>query len=209
VSGLYNDPRITAKYFIKVIQQDYKKDQLVKISAGEFKTGKVIRLERDTALKVIIAVPRMSIRNYLGHCLDELINAYVSSGESFFVFISNTNNPLIATDADEGSQVIQRIPELFDDEPNVLNYDFPVISDRFSTLNIKGQKKITLMFYMPSVLFRGDGGLFINKIIQELLSDIYNFTNTEVFIFTDSDEDRPGPDNPPPVNYYYYNILKE
>ena len=194
-------------YTINLFHPEYKKiNTTVYTLSSDFSSGKTIQLEYQPAHHIFYVEPRIGLRQQILHCLEQRITSIQLNNQPYLLYITNSNLPIIASDEDGVNNALNRVSELFDEEPN-LETDYKIFSDKIKSLEGLTQEKIILHFYMSMKLYQKQGRQFIDKIINDVITGIYNQKNWEVYLYVDGELQ--ASEIVSSIKYHYLNLLKE
>jgi hypothetical protein len=188
------------QYTVILDHPDFK-PVIQKIYSDDIETLKSIRLENQHSYSLIYVEPAMIMREKIVFSLDKRKETLIRNSPHFFLFISNTDRPLVVIDSSEYTRTVHKISMLYDDKPNP-EVDYQSLVDHLTNLDFSGDS-IKVNFYMSVNLYRNQGREFINRLVKDVITLIYK-KEPEIYIFTD--ESLPPEEKIDEIKYHYFTL---
>jgi hypothetical protein len=132
--------------------------------------------------------------------------------QPFLLFLSNTDRPFVTSDEKSVQGIINKIPQLFDDVPNLVT-DYERFNKELRAKPLPPNAKVNLSFYMSKDVFQSQGKAFIDKVVYSY-RDIFKVeASVNIYLDTEITEqitaNKNKDDKKPNENYHYYSLLNQ
>jgi hypothetical protein len=203
--------RLESVYQLSVQHDDYY-TKLLSLSRKDFDVGKTILLINQPAYDVFYISATSEMRNQMITSVERKFESVTNLKQPFFLFVSNTDKPLMTSDYKAVKDVFGKVPLLFDDVPNLVT-DYDRFSKAIKSKPPSANSKVNLTFYMSKDVFLSQGKAFIDK-VTHTFREVFK-VDASVNIYLDSEiteqiiADKNKDDKKPNANYHFFSLLNE
>jgi uncharacterized protein YbaR (Trm112 family) len=159
----------------------------------------------------------MNLRKNMISSVEEKLQVSWKLKRKFLLYVSRSDKALMSSEEQRAQEIIDRIPELFDEKP-ALRADEANILREVRTIQVPRSSKVNLHFYMSEELYKAGGEAFIVKIftsLNSIFSSDSQESNILCHIYLDADVDNKKVFDTrnetirTTKSFTYYNLLKE
>jgi uncharacterized protein YbaR (Trm112 family) len=203
-------------YTIKIKHPDYKTGNFL-LKMSDFEQGASFALQSRPSLNIYYVAPEMNLRKNMISSVEEKLQVSWKLKKKFLLYVSRSDKALMSSEEQRAQEIIDRIPELFDEKP-ALRADEANILREVRTIQVPRSSKVNLHFYMSEELYKAGGEAFIVKIftsLNSIFSSDSQESNILCHIYLDADVDNKKVFDTrnetirTTKSFTYYNLLKE
>lgn len=208
IQGLY---RLESVYQLSIQHDDYYPKSPF-LTRKDFDAGKTIILSSQPAYDLFFIAPVPEMKNQIITSVEQKFESVTRLKQPFYLFVSNTDRPLITSDEKSVGGIIDKIPQLFDDAPNLIT-DFNRINKAVLSKAPPPNTLVNLNFYMSKEVFESQGKAFIDKVVHPF-KDIFKvkywvniYLDTEItqqFVDANNKDDKT-----PNKMYHFFSLSNE
>jgi hypothetical protein len=208
IEGLY---RLESVYQVSVQHDDYYSKSPF-LSKKDFDAGKTITLINQPAFDVFYVATASELKNQMITSVERKFESVKQLKQPFLLFLSNTDRPFVTSDEKSVQGIINKIPQLFDDVPNLVT-DYERFNKELRAKPLPPNAKVNLSFYMSKDVFQSQGKAFIDKVVYSY-RDIFKVeASVNIYLDTEITEqitaNKNKDDKKPNENYHYYSLLNQ